>query len=53
MIFKREIECAPESKLKEVQLGRLKRVVARVYERVEHYKNEFDKIGLKPGESSR
>jgi len=48
MIFKKEIECAPESKLKKTQLERLKTVVARVYERVEHYRKEFDRIGFKP-----
>lgn len=48
MIFKKEIECAPESKLKEVQTERLKAIVAKVYDRVPHYKNEFDRIGLKP-----
>ncbi len=48
MIFKKEIECVPESKLNKIQLERLKTVVARVYERVEHYKNLFDEIGLKP-----
>ena len=48
MIFKKEVECAPESTLKELQTERLKSIVAKVYERVPHYKKEFDRIGLKP-----
>ena len=48
MLFHEEIETLSRSKLKEMQLERLKNTVARCYDNVPMYKAKFDAIGLKP-----
>ena len=41
-------ECATREEKNEIQLERLKKIVAYSYERVPFYKKKFDEIGLKP-----
>lgn len=41
-------ECATRKEKDEIQLARLKKMVAYCYERVPFYKKKFDKMGLKP-----
>ncbi|NLG50537.1 MAG: phenylacetate--CoA ligase [Chloroflexi bacterium] len=48
MVWNREMECAPRSQLEAIQLERLRRQVARVYEKVPFYRESFDKAGIKP-----
>ena len=48
MIWNQEIETADRSKIEEIQLERLKKIVKYCYEKVPFYKNRFDSIGLKP-----
>jgi phenylacetate-CoA ligase len=48
MVWNREMECAPRSQLQAIQLERLRRQVARVYEKVPFYRESFDKAGIKP-----
>jgi phenylacetate-CoA ligase len=45
-----EVEYLDAESLAALQLGRLQRVVARVYEHVPHYRRAFDEHGLKPGD---
>ena len=47
-MFSPEIEKIDRKHLREMQLERLKHIVAYAYERVPMYKERFDKIGLKP-----
>ena len=47
-MFSPEIEKIDRKQLREMQLERLKHIVAYAYERVPMYKERFDKIGLKP-----
>jgi len=47
-IWNPEIECLHRSKMKELQLERLKKIVFRCYEHVPFYRKQFDQIGLKP-----
>ncbi|MDR1320858.1 MAG: phenylacetate--CoA ligase [Gracilibacteraceae bacterium] len=47
-IWNRDCECMPRPRLAELQLERLKHTVRRVYEKVPHYREAFDKIGFKP-----
>ncbi len=42
------IEKASRKKLRALQLARLKRTLAQVYERVPHYRRKFDAAGVKP-----
>lgn len=48
MMFQKELECIERSKLEELQLERLKKLVFYVYENVETYREKFDAIGFKP-----
>ncbi|MEA5003721.1 MAG: phenylacetate--CoA ligase [Christensenella sp.] len=48
MIWNKEMECADRSKIRELQLERLKHTVAYCYDNVPHYKKKLDEIGLKP-----
>ena len=48
IIWNREMECADKALIRELQLERLKKTVAVCYERVPHYRQKFDEIGLKP-----
>ncbi len=45
-----EIERLPRKGLESIQLKRLQRLVARVYERVRPYREKMDKAGVKPGD---
>ena len=45
-----EIECMPREQLKELQSQRLVAQVARMYERVECFRNRMDAKGLKPSD---
>ena len=47
-MFSPEIEKADRKTIREMQLERLKHIVAYAYERVPMYKERFDAIGLKP-----
>ena len=47
-MFSPEIEKIDRKQLREMQLERLKHIVAYAYERVPMYKERFDKIGLRP-----
>lgn len=47
-MFSPEIETLNRKQLQELQLDRLKSIVAYAYDNVEMYKTRFDKIGLKP-----
>ena len=48
MMFSPEIETADRKTIREIQLERLKHIVAYAYERVPMYRQRFDSIGLKP-----
>ena len=48
--WEEEIETMPRIGLEAVQLKRLQKLVARVYERVEPYRRKMDAAGLKPGD---
>ena len=48
MMFSPEIETMGRKQIQEMQLERLKHIVAYAYERVPMYKKRFDAIGLKP-----
>jgi phenylacetate-CoA ligase len=48
MIFDREYECMSREDLRQLQSGRLKALVKRVYDRVPFYRDLFDKAGVKP-----
>ena len=43
-----QIECAPREEIRALQLDRLKRQVAYVYERVPWYREQLDALGTKP-----
>lgn len=45
-----EIERLPRKGLESIQLQRLQRLVARVYEKVKPYREKMDKAGVKPGD---
>jgi phenylacetate-CoA ligase len=49
-IWNPEIETMSRDNLKELQLEKLKKCVAYVYERIPHYKNKMDSMGLKPSD---
>lgn len=48
MMFSPEIETMGRKQIREMQLERLKHIVAYAYERVPMYKQRFDAIGLRP-----
>lgn len=48
MIWNETIEAADRSKIEEIQLENLKKIVKYCYEKVPFYRNRFDSIGLKP-----
>jgi len=50
MYWDREYETMPREKLREVQLERLQKTVARVYKNVPAYRKEMDKCGLTPAD---
>lgn len=47
-MFQKEFECMERSELEELQLKRLKALLAYVYKNVETYRVKFDEIDLKP-----
>ncbi|MBN1522025.1 MAG: phenylacetate--CoA ligase [Candidatus Aureabacteria bacterium] len=48
MIFNEKEECQKPGERKEVQSERLRKLIARVYERVPFYKKKFNELKLKP-----
>lgn len=48
MFYDARHETMPESKMRELQLTRLKFIVGYAYDKVKLYRDKFDKIGLKP-----
>ncbi len=48
MIWNKKIETLERTAMQELQLERLKSIVATAYENVPFYKQQFDKVGLKP-----
>jgi phenylacetate-CoA ligase len=48
MIWDKEHECMPREQLRELQLERLKDVVARVYDKVPYFQSKLDDTGLHP-----
>ena len=49
-MFNKKMETVPRSKIKEIQLRKLKETVNRVYENVPFYQKKFKEIKLKPGD---
>lgn len=48
MYWNKSYECMPREKLQELQLERLKRMVARIYHDVPFYRNKFQENGIMP-----
>ena len=48
MIWNEAIECAERSKIEEIQLEKLKKVVAHAYENQAPYRKKMDAAGIKP-----
>ncbi len=48
MIWDREHECMDRESLEKLQLGRLKQLVERLYQRVPHYRHALDARGILP-----
>ncbi|HBW34401.1 phenylacetate--CoA ligase family protein [Desulfosporosinus sp. BICA1-9] len=48
LIWDREHETMPRSKLEKLQLERLKKTVERCYSRIPFYKEKMDELGVKP-----
>jgi phenylacetate-CoA ligase len=48
MIWNKEMETATRGQYRDIQLERLKKIVAYAYENVPFYRAKFDEIGLKP-----
>ncbi|MGQ0571660.1 MAG: phenylacetate--CoA ligase family protein, partial [Armatimonadota bacterium] len=48
MIWNAAMEMMPRADLERLQLGRLRQVAARVYERVPFYRQRFDETGIRP-----
>ncbi|HGJ65090.1 TPA: phenylacetate--CoA ligase [bacterium] len=48
MIWNEKYECMSRKELEELQLGRLKAIVRKVYDRVPFYHDSFDDAGVKP-----
>ena len=52
LIFEDEFESMPVADLRNLQSDHLAALAARVYERVDFYRNKFDEAGVKPGDIS-
>ncbi len=52
MIWNEKYECMPRGMLEELQLERLKAVVARTHDRVPAYKRKLDAAGIRPSDIS-
>jgi phenylacetate-CoA ligase len=52
VIFEAEFESMPVADLRNLQSERLATLAARVYERVDFYRDRFDEAGTKPGDVS-
>ena len=50
MLLEPELESMPRPQLEKLQLERLQKLVARVYEKVPFYKNAFDEKGIHPSD---
>lgn len=50
MLLEPELESMPRPQLEKLQLERLQKLVARVYEKVPFYKNAFDENGIQPSD---
>lgn len=50
MLLEPELESMPRPQLEKLQLERLQKLVARVYEKVPFYKNAFDEKGIQPSD---
>mgnify|MGYP003298427196 CR=1 FL=1 len=48
MIWNKEMECADRETMRALQLEKLQKTVKHGYENVPHYKEAFDKAGVKP-----
>ncbi len=48
MYFQEDIETMPQDQLRTLQLYRLKKLVARVYDRIPFYRDSFDAAGVSP-----
>ena len=48
MIWNKEMECADRDTMRALQLEKLKKTVKHGYDNVPHYKEAFDKAGVKP-----
>lgn len=46
--YNKDIETAPRERLTEIQVRQFKQLLKRVYERVRHYKQKFDNLGIGP-----
>ncbi len=49
-IWNPEMETLDRGRLREIQLDKLKKIVAYVYERVPFYRDKMDKLGVKPSD---
>ena len=49
-MFEPELECMPRDRLVALQTERLKRVLQTAYEKVPHYRKQFDKHGVRPSD---
>ncbi len=50
MRWNHQIETMPRDELRQVQVERLRRVLAAVYDRVPFYRRQFDAAGVQPGD---
>jgi len=48
MFFNEQVETLNRERVKEIQLGRLRQVIRRVYERVPFYRQKMDALGITP-----
>ncbi|MBM7865751.1 AMP-binding protein [Heliobacterium gestii] len=48
MIWNREMECIDRESLRQLQLGRLRETLHRVYDKVPFYRQRFDAAGVRP-----
>lgn len=48
MIWNKEMECADRETMRALQLEKLKKTVKHAYDNVPHYKEAFDKAGVRP-----
>jgi phenylacetate-CoA ligase len=48
LMFNKKTETLPRTKIKEIQIKRLKETVHRVYENVPFYKKKFKELNIKP-----